>query len=143
MNNLGYISELQGKLDRALKFYALASEQGTGALVDRSNDSQLEGKPMKFALSGLKNVPLQVNRMNVQAMELLSQGLNFEADLLLRQALALDPRNPFTQNNLGVAAEGTGRLRERVEVLHRCGCFRLCGASHCHHEGLMERKAGG
>jgi Flp pilus assembly protein TadD len=92
LNNLGYISELQGKLDRALKFYALASEQGSGALVDR----------------GLKNVPLQVNRMNVQAMELLSQGLNFEADLLLRQALALDPRNPFTQNNLGVAEEATG-----------------------------------
>jgi Flp pilus assembly protein TadD len=108
LNNLGYISELQGKLDRALNFYALVSEQGTGALVDRSNDSQLEGKPMKFALSGLKNVPLQVNRMNVQAMELLSQGLNSEADVLLRQALALDPRNPFTQNNLGVAAEGVG-----------------------------------
>jgi Flp pilus assembly protein TadD len=108
LNNLGYISELEGKLDRALKFYALASEQGSGALVDRSNDSQLEGKPMNYALSGLKNVPLQVNRMNVQAMELLSQGLNFEADLLLRQALALDPRNPFTLNNLGVAEEATG-----------------------------------
>ena len=108
LNNLGYISELQGKLDRALKFYALASEQGSGALVDRSNDAQLEGKPMNYALSGLKNVPLQVNRMNVQAMELLSQGLNFEADLLLRQALVLDSRNPFTLNNLGVAEEATG-----------------------------------
>jgi len=26
LNNLGYISELQGNLDRALKFYALSSE---------------------------------------------------------------------------------------------------------------------
>ena len=76
-------------MDRALKFYALASEQGSGALVDRSNDSQLEGKPMKFALSGLRNVPLQVNRMNVQAMELLSQRLNVRGKRRsLRQALA-------------------------------------------------------
>lgn len=108
LNNLGYISELQGKLDRALKFYALAAEQGSGAVIDRSSASQLEGKPMDYALSSLKNVPMRVNRMNVQAIELLSQGLNFEADLLLRQALPLDPQNPFTLNNLGVAEEATG-----------------------------------
>ena len=35
LNNLGYISELQGQLDRAHKFYTLASEQGSAAL-DRS-----------------------------------------------------------------------------------------------------------
>ena len=29
LNNLGYISELQGKLDRAQKFYTLASQQGS------------------------------------------------------------------------------------------------------------------
>src|ERR1700723_2289880 len=31
LNNLGYISELQGKLDRALRFYQLASQQGSEA----------------------------------------------------------------------------------------------------------------
>ena len=108
LNNLGYISELQGKLDRALKFYALATEQGSDAVIDRSNASQLEGKPMNYAFSSLKNVPMRVNRMNVQAIELLSHRESFEADLLLREALVLDPRNPFTLNNLGVAEEATG-----------------------------------
>jgi Flp pilus assembly protein TadD len=108
LNNLGYISELQGKLDRAQKFYALASEQGSDALIDVSNARQLEGKPMTYALSNLKDVPMRVNRMNVDAIELLSQSRNFEADAVLRQALALEPQNPFTLNNLGVAQEATG-----------------------------------
>ena len=110
LNNLGYISELQGKLDRAQKFYALASQQGSDALIDRSNAKQLQGKPMTYALNSVKDVPMRVNRMNVEAIELLSQERNFEADLLLRQALALEPQNPFTLNNLGVAEEATGNL---------------------------------
>ncbi len=108
LNNLGYTSELQGQLDRAQKFYTLASEQGSAATIDRSNAKQLEGKPLSYAFNSLKDVPMRVNRMNVEAIELLSQGRNFEADSLLRQALTLDPRNPFTLNNLGVAEEATG-----------------------------------
>src|ERR1700678_1318979 len=57
LNNLGYISELQGELDRAQKFYALAAQQGGDAFVDRSNSKQLEGKPMSYALNSLKDVP--------------------------------------------------------------------------------------
>jgi Flp pilus assembly protein TadD len=33
LNNLGYISELQGQVDRALSFYALAGKQTTDAVV--------------------------------------------------------------------------------------------------------------
>jgi Flp pilus assembly protein TadD len=110
LNNLGYISELQGKLDRAQKFYALASEQGSTARIDRSNAKDLEGKPLTFALSDLKDRPMRVNRMNVEAIRLLAQDRDFEAVVKLRQALALDPRNPFTLNNLGVAEEATGNL---------------------------------
>jgi Flp pilus assembly protein TadD len=108
LNNLGYTSELQGQLDRAQKFYTLASEQGSAALIDRSNQKQLEGKPVSYAFNSLKDVPMRVNRMNIQAIQLLSQDRSFEADSLLRQALALDPQNPFTLNNLGVAEEATG-----------------------------------
>src|ERR1035437_4005875 len=54
LNNLGYISELQGKLDRAQKFYARASQQGCDARIDLSNAKQLEGKPMTYALNSLK-----------------------------------------------------------------------------------------
>ena len=96
LNNLGYISELQGQLDRALKLYALASEQGGEAFIDRSNAKQLVGKPMSYALNGLQDVPMRVNHMNVEAIGLLSQNRIYEADLLLQQALALDPQNTFT-----------------------------------------------
>src|ERR1700744_3946083 len=34
LNNLGYIAEQQGQLDRAHKFYALAAEQGCSAPID-------------------------------------------------------------------------------------------------------------
>src|ERR1700724_3596201 len=108
LNNLGYISELQGQLDRALKFYQLASQQGSQAAIDRSNAKQLEGKPMDYALNSLKNVPMRVNHMNVEAIQLLADGRNEEANVLLERALALDPRNSFTLNNLGVAKESLG-----------------------------------
>jgi hypothetical protein len=48
--------------------------------------------------------------MNVDAMDLLSKDRGFQAVALLREALALDPQNPFTLNNLGVADEATGDL---------------------------------
>ncbi len=108
LNNLGYISELQGQLDRAHKFYTLASEQSSNATIDRSNARHLEGKPMKNALDSLQDVPMRVNRMNVNAMDLLAEHRGFEAVALLRETLLLDPQNPFTLNNLGVAEEAIG-----------------------------------
>lgn len=108
LNNLGYISEIEGELDRAHKFYALASEQGSTASIDRSNARQLEGQPMKAALEGLQDVPMQVNRMNVDAMQLLSKNHGFQAVEALKRALLLDATNPFTLNNLGVAEEAIG-----------------------------------
>ena len=115
LNNLGYISELQGNLDRALKFYALSSEQGGDAVIDVTNRKQWKGKPMRDALSNLKDLPMRVNRMNVEAIELLSQRRNFEADILLRHALILQPANPFTLNNLAVAEEATGNFEEALQ----------------------------
>jgi Flp pilus assembly protein TadD len=108
LNNLGYISEVQGELDRARRFYALASEQGSDASIDRSNAKQLEGKPMKYAFASLQDIPMRVNRMNVDAMTLLSDNRGFEAVALLEKAKALDPVNSFTMNNLGVAYEAIG-----------------------------------
>ncbi len=115
LNNLGYISELQGKLDRAQKFYALASQQGSNAVIDLSNAKQLQGKPMTYAFEGLQDVPMQVNRMNVEAIGLLSQDRNFEADALLHKAIKLAPDNPFTLNNLGVAEEATGNFPDALK----------------------------
>ena len=106
--NLGYVSELQGQVERAQKFYGLATEQATDAVIDRSSAKQLSGKSMKDAFGVLKDVPMQVNRMNVEAIRLLSEGRAPEADLLLQQALALDAGNLFTLNNMGVAKEARG-----------------------------------
>lgn len=115
LNNLGYISELEGKLNRAKKFYALAEEQNCNAVIDLSSAKQLQGKPMSDALTGLKDVPMRVNRMNVRAIDLLSQNRNTEAYVLLRKALALEPQNAFTLNNLGVAQEGNGDFQSALK----------------------------
>jgi Flp pilus assembly protein TadD len=118
LNNLGYIFEVQGELDRARKFYALASEQGCNADIDRSNAKHLEGKPMNYAFESLQDIPMQVNRMNVDAMALLSDGRAFEAVGLLKKALSVDPRNPFTTNNLGVAYEAIGDYSNALKEYH-------------------------
>jgi Flp pilus assembly protein TadD len=108
LNNLGYISELQGDLDRALKFYKLAAEQGSSASIDRSNAKQLEGKPIEDALNGLSDGPMRVNHINVEAVALLSENRTSEAESLLQRAVDMDPHNAFTLNNLGVARESVG-----------------------------------
>ena len=108
LNNLGYVAELQGQLDRAHKFYELASQQGCDANIDLSNVKELQGKPMMAALVNLQDLPMKVNRLNVNAMQLLSEDRAFEAVAVLEQARRLDPQNPFTLNNLGVADESIG-----------------------------------
>lgn len=105
LNNLGYIAELQGQFERAQRFYKLASEQGTNAFIDMSNEKDLKGKRMSYALDSLQDLPMRLNRMNFDAMTLLSQNRSSEALGLLQAAYRLDPHNAFTLNNLGVASE--------------------------------------
>jgi len=113
--NLGYISELQGQLERAQTFYKLASEQATDAVIDRTSVDRLQGKPMKAALGGLQDVSMQVNQMNVEAIRLLSRHRAREADEVLQQALRLNARDAFTLNNLGVAKEAEGDYDQAVK----------------------------
>ncbi len=110
LNNLGYISELEGQLDRASKFYKLAAEQGSNANIDVSSVKELKGQPMQAAFTGLQGAPMRVNRLNLEAVNLLSEGRNSEATGLLQQALSLDPQDPFTLNNLGAVDEADGDL---------------------------------
>lgn len=123
LNNLGYISELEGKLDRAQKFYQLAAEQSCDALIDMSSEKRLEGKPMLYAVNDLKDKPMRVNRMNVEAIGLIEHGRAIEADRILRQALALEPNDPFTLNNLGVADEATGDLQDALNYYNRAAAL--------------------
>ena len=55
---------------------------------------------------------MQINRANVQAVDLLQKNKAPEADLTLQNALKLDPQNPFTLNNLGFAREQEGELED-------------------------------
>jgi Flp pilus assembly protein TadD len=111
LNNLGYIAELQGELQRAKSFYDLAAQQTTDAVIDLASSDQIKGKP--FTMAGrMQDGPMRSNRVNVEAVRLLSEGRASEADLLLQRELTVDPQNPFTLNNLGVAKEMEGDFTE-------------------------------
>jgi len=114
LNNLGYISELQGQVDRAQRFYALALEQPTDAVIAISSSKRVEGHPMREALA-VTDQPLQINHDNVEAVRMLSQGRAPEVDLMLQRTLKTDPRNVFTLNNLGVAKEMEGETEEALK----------------------------
>ena len=113
LNNLGYISELQGQIDRAQRFYSLAAQNSSEATVDIASSRQVQGQPMKAALA-VTTGPLEANHANVEAVRLLSQGRAPEADLLLQKALQVAPTNIFTLNNMGVAKEMEGEQQEAL-----------------------------
>jgi Flp pilus assembly protein TadD len=114
LNNLGYIAELNGELEKAHKFYSLATMQSSNANIAQSSSKRLEGRPMQYAFQVLRDGPMMVNRMNVEAMTLLSQGRGFEAIALLHKAETFDAQNPFTVNNLGVAYESIGEYESAL-----------------------------
>lgn len=114
LNNLGYVSELEGQVERAQNFYALASAQSTEARIDRASSKELKGESLQSAIDTFHDIPMQINRANVRAVGLLSQGRVREADALLEKTLALDSGNAFTLNNLGVAKESQGEYGEAL-----------------------------
>jgi Flp pilus assembly protein TadD len=113
LNNLGYISELQGQIDRAQNFYNLAGQEPTEAVIARSSSQRFEGRSVKEALA-IPDQPLKVNHENVEAVRLLAQGRAPEADLLLERVLKEDPNNVFTLNNMGVAKEMEGESQQAL-----------------------------
>jgi Flp pilus assembly protein TadD len=110
LNNVGYISELEGSIARAQKFYVLAQEQSYSAVVDRSSKSGLRGKTVAQAAAILDR-NMQVNRANLEAMRLLQKDQVLDAEEQLQNALRVDPNNPFTLNNLGLLREKEGDLQ--------------------------------
>ena len=115
LNNLGYVAELEGQVDRAQKFYALSSGQGSEALVDRASSRKLEGETLQSAIGAVHDVPVQINRGNIRAVQLIPEGRFQEADIVLQRTLALDLTNGFTLNNLGVVKESEGEYDEALK----------------------------
>lgn len=114
LNNLGYISEVEGDRDRAERFYELAQANTSDATVDRSTSPDVEGQAVAKIAGRTSEGPMKVNALNSEAISLLGKDRAPEADLVLQQALKLDPRNPFTLNNMGFAKEKEGELEEAV-----------------------------
>ena len=96
LNNLGYISELEGQVDRAARFYQLAGQGASGAIIDRASTKDVEGKTVSQVAGIVPDQNIQINRENVEAIRLMSQGRAPEAELLLRGTLKIEPGNPFT-----------------------------------------------
>ncbi len=115
LNNLGYISELQGKIERAQRYYELAAkENNSETVIAEASARKFQGRKLSEVTNSYGSLELRVNRGNVLAMGLLEQGRNQEAEDVLRDTLKLDPRNPFTLNNLGFTMEGQGDLESAL-----------------------------
>lgn len=119
LNNLGYISELQGKLDRAEKYYELAAKHMSETTIAQSTVADLKGKPLSAATNFVGNQELRVNRGNIEAMNLLRQGRTQEAEKTLQQTLALNPKSAFTLNNLGYTMEAEGSLEDALKYYNQ------------------------
>jgi Flp pilus assembly protein TadD len=110
LNNLGYMAELDGDVERAQRFYQLAQEQNSEATVDRSSNDDNKGKTVASVAGHAQTSGVQMNVLNVEAISLLNHDRVAEADIVLQKALRLDPRNPFTLNNMGYTKEKEGEL---------------------------------
>jgi len=115
LNNLAYMAELNGQVDRAQQLYELASQQMTDAVIDESSVPRFKGESFRDEVSSVHDRDTLVSRANVRAVHLLSQGRFSEAEALLQQALQEDPKNAFTLNNLGVAKEAEGDLESGLK----------------------------
>src|SRR5579872_46398 len=80
LNNLGYIAELQGQVNRAHQFYTLASQQSSGAVIAMASTPKLQGKSVKDMIAGIQDRAMQANQANVEAVRLLADGRPSEAE---------------------------------------------------------------
>ena len=115
LNNLGYVAEIDGDLDRAQRFYSLAAEQPSEAAIAQATNPDVKGKQVADIAGNAVDQKMEINRSNVYAMGLLMKDRAPEADVVLQKALKLDPHNAFTLNNLGFAKEKEGELEDAVK----------------------------
>jgi Flp pilus assembly protein TadD len=114
LNNLGYVSELEGSLDRAQRYYDQARANTSEAVIDRSTEQEVQGKTVAAVAGHTAEGPMKVNELNSEALGLLNRDRAPEADVVLQAALKIDPNNPFTLNNMGFAKEKEGELESAI-----------------------------
>src|SRR6478752_6425240 len=114
LNNLGYVSELEGSLERAQRYYDQAKANTSEAVIDRSTSQDAQGKTVASVAGHTAEGPMKVNELNSEALGLLNRDRAPEADVVLQAALKIDPKNPFTLNNMGFAKEKEGELESAI-----------------------------
>jgi Flp pilus assembly protein TadD len=119
LNNLGYLAEIEGDVDRAQRYYDQARANTSEAEVDISTEDRLRGKPVAKIAGTSGAGPMKANQLNTDALRLLNQDRAPEADLVLQQALKLEPNNPFVLNNMGFAKEKEGELEQAINFYTR------------------------
>ena len=119
LNNLGYVAELEGSLDRAQRYYDQAQANTSEAVIDRSTAEEAEGKTVAKIAGHTGEGPMKVNQLNSEALGLLNRDRAPEADVVLQQALKIDPNNPFTLNNMGFTKEKEGEIEQAITYYQR------------------------
>ena len=119
LNNLGYLAELEGDLDRAQRYYDQAEANTSDAVVERSTAPQDVGKAVDKIAGRTAEGPMKVNQLNSEAVRLLNQDRASEADLILQKALKIEPNNPFSLNNMGFAREKEGELEDAIRYYNK------------------------
>jgi Flp pilus assembly protein TadD len=114
LNNLGYVSELEGSMDRAQRYYDQARANTSEAVIDRSTAEEVQGKTVASVAGHTEEGPLKVNELNSEALGLLNRDRAPEADVVLQAALKIEPNNPFTLNNMGFAKEKEGEIESAI-----------------------------
>lgn len=115
LNNLGYVAELDGDADRALRYYALAAREHTDAIIDQSSEPDLKGKSLDDAYQHVAGSDQEISKINERAIVMLQKGYVFEARNLLKSELARYPQDPFLLNNLGYALESVGDVQGALQ----------------------------
>jgi Flp pilus assembly protein TadD len=115
LNNLGYVAELEGDVDRARRFYDLSAAMNSDAEVNKSTAKEAEGKPVTQIAGHFEKGTMEVNKLNLEAISFLIKGRPFEAEKILRNALQVDANNPFTLNNMGYDMEMQGEMQKATE----------------------------
>lgn len=119
LNNLGYMAELEGDLDRAQRYYDQAKANTSEAVVDKSTEKSVEGKEVAKVAGDVSGQQVSVNQLNSEAVRLLNEDRAPEADLVLQQALNIKANDPFTLNNMGFAKEKQGDLEQAIKYYQR------------------------
>src|SRR5437868_13261659 len=67
LNNLGYLSELKGNVERAQRYYELAARQNSETTIDRASEDALQGRQLTESTGACGNRELQTNRGHAEA----------------------------------------------------------------------------